>query len=134
MKASSPYRYYFILFICFEKFIQHIYVTYAFAADIDTIRSDVVLDYRILMYSGFFVAWVFLISGYTIFKERAWGLTLLWFLGWFDFLGEHIAQGGSLKFTPVSYIVAIIIIIIVPLHRRGMKKSVEMTDVEEKLV
>ena len=58
-----------------------------------------------------------------MYKQKSWGLTLLWFLGWFDFIGEHVAQGGSLKFTPLSYILAIVIIIVVPLHMRGMKSN-----------
>ena len=128
MKESSIKRYYFILFICVEKFIQHVFVTFAFAYDLSDIRSDVVVDYRILLYSGFIVAWFFLYAGYGIYQQKIWGLNLLWFLGWFDFIGEHIAQGGSLNFTPLSYIMAIIIIIIIPLHKRTMKKKNELSE------
>jgi len=131
MKKSSPRIYYFLLILCIEKVVQHIYVTYAFATDIDTIRTDVVFDYRIFMYSGMIIALGFFFSAYGILKEQKWSLNLLWILGWTDFVGEFIAQGGRLQFVPLSYLLAIVIIIIVPIYKHRINRFRSQEDLIE---
>ena len=46
---SPPYI---LVILSIEKFIQHMFVSYAFYIDLMEIRSTVVLDHRLLMVSG----------------------------------------------------------------------------------
>ena len=101
-----------LLFLCLEKIIQHLFVTYAFFKDISGIRSDMAFDYRYFMYMGLIIVVLFGLAFYGLYKEEKWGITLVFSMGWVDFIGEFIGQGGWLKFIPVSFIVAIIIIIL----------------------
>lgn len=101
-----------------EKFIQHMVVTYAFYADLTGIRQEVVVDYRILIVSGFLVGILFLVNIPYVLQRKRSGYYLLLVLALFDLIGEFIAQGMLFIKLPVSFIVALIILITLIYSRR----------------
>lgn len=77
-----------ILILLGEKVVQHVFVSYAFLYDVGGIRSWVVPDYRILLFSGAGVAVLFLVAFWGMFKEKGWSLGLVTFPASFDVVGE----------------------------------------------
>jgi len=113
------WQYYLLVLLGIEKTIQHIFVTYAFAIDLSGIRSEMQFDYRFFMYSGIFIAILFAFATYYLGKMELLGVKLMFLGGWIDFIGEFIGQGIPLEFIPVSFIVAIIIILVSWTYYRG---------------
>ena len=118
MKIKNNLLLYILVFLSFEKFIQHIVVTYAFYVDLGEIRSTVVVDYRLLMISGFIVGILFLVNIPFLFKRKRNSFKVLFFLALFDFIGEFIAQGTLAIDITVSFLVASIILLILIVERK----------------
>lgn len=112
-----------LLFLCFEKVVQHLFVTYAFFKNISSIRSDMAFDYRYFMYVGLIIALLFAVAFYGLLKQEIWGHKLAFTMGWVDFFGEFVGQGGALNFIPLSFIVAIIIIILSYRYNKSIQDS-----------
>ena len=55
MKTKSLLWLYVLILLSFEKFVQHMVVTYAFYVNLTDIRDTVVINHKILMISGFIV-------------------------------------------------------------------------------
>ncbi len=62
MKSKRSFPLVLLMILSLEKFIQHMFVTYAFLVDLGGIRQSVSLDYRLFMISGFLVGILFLVS------------------------------------------------------------------------
>jgi uncharacterized membrane protein (UPF0136 family) len=120
MKSKRSFPLILIMILSFEKFIQHMVVTYAFMNDLSGIREFVSHDYRIFMTSGFLVGILYLISLFLLIQRKRIGLNLLLFLALFDFFGEFIAQGTLAIEITVSFLVASLIIILVITTRRQL--------------
>lgn len=115
---------YALVFLGIEKTIQHLFVTYAFWKDIGDIRSQVAVSPNILMISGFVVALLFLISIWGLLTFRKWAIDLLIGLALFDIIGEFIAQGRLDIKIPLSFVVAILILLFAIIYRRQVSASV----------
>ena len=101
-----------------EKIIQHIFVTYAFWQDIDGIRSQVAVSPDLLMIAGAGVAILFMLSLWGMLTDKRWAINLLIGLALFDIIGEFIAQGRIDIAIPVSFVVAVVILILALVYRR----------------
>jgi hypothetical protein len=107
-----------LIVLSIEKFIQHMFVTYALVVDLAGIRATVVLDHRLLAVSGFIVGWLFLINIPFLWQRRRGSFYLLFGLALFDILGEFIAQGTLFIDIVLSFVVALVIVLILLAYRK----------------
>jgi hypothetical protein len=106
-----------------EKIIQHSFVTIAFILDISGIRSKVAVPPDLLMISGAVVTILFTISVWGMFAQRQWATNLLIGLALFDIIGEFIAQGRVDIKIPLSFLVAILLLIFSLVYRRQILRT-----------
>ena len=111
---------YILVFLSIEKFIQHMFVSYALYVDLMAIRSTVVVDHRLLMVSGCIVGILFLVNIPFLLRRRRNSFRVLFLLALFDFIGEFIAQGTLAIDITVSFLVASIIILILIVERERL--------------
>lgn len=109
-----------LIFLSLEKFIQHMFVTYAFAVDMQGIRSTVVVDHRILMVTGFLVGLLFLANVPGLYHHTPRSRIVLGGLALFDFVGEFVAQGTLAIQITVSFLVATMILILLGVYGRQL--------------
>lgn len=107
-----------LIVLSVEKFIQHMFVTYALVVDFADIRATVVLDHRLLVVSGFIVGWLFLINIPFLWLRRRGSFYLLFGLALFDIIGEFIAQGTLFIDMVLSFVVALVIVLILLAYRK----------------
>ena len=107
-----------LVLLSFEKFIQHMVVTYAFYVDMGEIRSTVMVDHRFLMISGFIVGILFLVNIPFLLQRKRSSFTVLFFLAIFDFIGEFIAQGTLAIDITLSFLNASLILLILIVERK----------------
>lgn len=103
---------YTLIFVLIEKIIQHAFVTIAFYLDIAEIRASVAIPYELLMISGFFVDIFFVLSLWAVLKNKHWATTLSIALALVDVIGEFIAQGTVMIVCNVSFIVALVLLLL----------------------
>jgi uncharacterized membrane protein (UPF0136 family) len=120
MKNKLSFTLVLLMILSLEKFVQHMYVTYAFMVDLGGIREFVSLDYRIFMVSGFLVGILFLVSFILMTRRNQRSLNLLLGLALFDFVGEFVAQGTLFIAIPLSFVVASLIIIVLLAARKNL--------------
>ena len=123
MKSKVDLPLLILIVLSFEKFIQHMFVSYAFAVDLAGIRATVVVDLRVLLVSGFIVGWLFLINIPFLWQRKRWSFYLLFGLAMFDIVGEFIAQGTLFIDMMVSFIVALAIVLILLAYRKRFFNS-----------
>jgi hypothetical protein len=131
MKNNRSLSQIFLLILAFEKFVQHMYVTYGFIINLGGIRLAVSLDYRIFLISGFLVGLLFLLAFILLFRGNRLSLTLLFYLALFDFLGEFVAQGKVFITITVSFLVAALILIMIGTKRRSLITSAGQAESSE---
>ena len=118
-KTAKPIFRYLLLILLIEKVVQHVVVTISFYYNISDIRSDVVVDYNYLMFSGAIVAALFAVAFWGTIRKRQWGIILAAALAVFDIVGEFVAQGTIFITIMISILVAIVLLIlcIIEYHR-----------------
>ena len=131
MKNNRSLSQIFLLILAFEKFVQHMYVTYGFIVNLGGIRLAVSQDYRIFLISGFLVGLLFLLAFILLFRGNRLSLTLLFYLALFDFLGEFVAQGKVFITITVSFLVAALILIMIGTKRRSLITSAGQAESSE---
>jgi hypothetical protein len=109
---------YVLVILIVEKIIQHISVTIAFFTDFSNIKSTVAINADLLMISGAMVAILFMLSLWGIFTGKLWAINLVIALALFDIIGEFIAQGKIDIIITISFIVAILLLILALIYRR----------------
>jgi hypothetical protein len=112
------WRDYLLLVLLVEKIIQHILVTIAFYFNWSDIASTVVISPSLLMILGAVAAMAFGLSFWGMVTQRKWAIDLVILLALFDITGEFIAQGRIPIVLTVSFVVAVILLILALLHRR----------------
>jgi len=118
MKSKPDVPLLVLIVLSVEKFIQHMFVTYALVVDLAGIRATVVLDHRLLVVSGFIVGWLFLINIPFLWQRRRGSFYLLFGLAMFDIIGEFIAQGTLFIDIVLSFVVALVILLILLAYRK----------------
>ena len=109
---------YLLIALIFEKSIQHIFVTIAFYFNWEDIGSTVVVSPKILMILGAIVAVLFILGLWGIITQQKWAINLIIALALFDIIGEFVAQGKIGIMITVSFIVAIILLILSLFYRQ----------------
>jgi hypothetical protein len=117
----SNWVYYALIVLIIEKIIQHIFVTLAFYFNWADIASTVVVSSTVLMVLGAFVAVLFMVSLWGMVNKRDLAINLVIFLALFDIIGEFVAQGRIGIMITVSFIVAVILLIVALIYRRQLK-------------
>lgn len=111
-----------ILIIC-EKVVQHAAVTLAFWTNAAGIRSTVAADPTALMVLGALIAAAFLVALWGVLRDHRWTPGLLIGLALFDIIGEFAAQGTFAIALNVSFIVAVLLLILTVSYRRQLRRS-----------
>lgn len=111
-KSRRSITWYALILLSCEKIIQHTAVTLAFYNDWNGIRSRVAVNPNVLMVVGAIVTVLFMLSLVGLLRHRSWSSGLLIGLALFDIVGEFIAQGTVMIAITVSYLVAVIILIL----------------------
>jgi hypothetical protein len=111
-----------IALIC-EKIIQHIVVTIAFYRNWADIQSTVVVSPDVLMVLGAAVAMAFALGLWGMLTGRNWATGLIIALAMFDIIGEFVAQGRISITITVSFIVAIILLVLAASYRGRQPKG-----------
>lgn len=120
MERKRSFLLYVLIFLSLEKFVQHMFVTYAFYVDKGEIRSTVAVDYFILMIVGFLVGVLFLINLFFLWKRKRFSLVVLFWLALADFVGEFVAQGTLAIVITVSFVVATTILLVLLFKRNAL--------------
>ncbi len=108
-----------IAVIC-EKIMQHIAVTVSFWIDAGGIRSTVAVDPDLLMDLGALAAVLFILSLWGLLTRKWWTSDLLIFLSLFDIVGEFVAQGKIAISVTLSFLVAVLLLILTLMYRRQL--------------
>jgi hypothetical protein len=123
-KTRRSWIWYVLIILIVEKIIQHLFVTIAFYSDIGDIRSTVAVDADLLMITGAMVAILFMLSLWGVFARKNWAINLVIALALFDIIGEFIAQGKIDIMITVSFIVAIILLVLAFVYpRQGQRQA-----------
>ena len=126
MAKKRSFSYWLLLILAFEKFIQHMFVTYALITDLGRIRQQVSLDFRLFLISGFLVGILFLVAFFLLLRRNPLSLSLLRYLALFDFIGEFVAQGTIFITITVSFLVATLILILLRLKREELRDNMNL--------
>ena len=109
-----------LILLIIEKIIQHIFVTLAFYFNWADLISTVVVSPTILMILGALIAVLFMLSFWGMMRKQLWSIPLVIFLALFDIIGEFVAQGKFGIRITVSFIVAILLLILALMYRRRL--------------
>ncbi len=112
--------YYLLILLVIEKIIQHIVVTLAFYFNWADIASTVVVAPVLLMVSGAIIAILFCLSLWGFIRKRFWAINLVIALALFDLIGEFVAQGRIDIVITVSFLVAMLLLVLTFLCRRQL--------------
>ena len=83
-----------------------------FLFDFGGVRATVAVDYRYLMVAGGIVAILFFIALWGLLTEKTWSISLVAGLAVFDIVGEFIAQGTIFITLMVSFVVAVVLLVL----------------------
>ena len=117
-RATSWVRILLLLLLC-EKVIQHGAVTLAFAFDLAHLRAHVAVDYRLLLFVGAALTVLFAVCIWGLLQPRRWVRGVVVALAFVDIVGEFFAQGIVLITVTVSFVVAIVLLLLAALYREG---------------
>ncbi|HEY1390838.1 MAG TPA: hypothetical protein VGF38_20050 [Ktedonobacterales bacterium] len=112
----------FLLILLCEKVIQHAAVTLAFAFDLAHLRAGVAADYRLLLFVGAALTILFTLCVWGLLERRSWVRGVVAALALVDIVGEFFAQGTIQITVTVSFIVAIILLLLTVLYREGQNR------------
>jgi hypothetical protein len=116
---STRSRVYLLLILLIaEKIVQHIFVTLAFYFNWGDIASTVVVSPSALMILGALIAVLFVLSFWGMIRKRIWATNLVIVLSLSDIVGEFVAQGKIAIVITVSFIVAIVLLVLALIYRR----------------
>src|SRR5512140_2685099 len=121
-KAKTGWIKYALIVLLCEKIIQHVVVTGALYFNWNNIRATVAVNPVVLMILGGIVAVLFLLSLWGLIRQQKWTTGLLIGLALFDILGEFVAQGRIGIMINVSFLVAILLLILALIYRRQLQK------------
>jgi hypothetical protein len=94
----------------------------AFIFDIGGIKSKVAVSPNLLIIAGASVTILFIISLWGLFGGKRWTINLLIGLALFDIFGEFIAQGRLDILIPLSFLIAILLLILSFVYRRQTQR------------
>ena len=121
--ARATWLRYLLIALVIEKIIQHGFVTLAFYFDWGGIGETVAVNPRVLMFLGAGVAILFGLALWGLLKKKDWALGLITGLAIFDLIGEFVAQGRLDIVINVSFLVALVLLILVFLYRRQERRA-----------
>jgi hypothetical protein len=116
MRTNLTYTLLILLIV--EKIIQHIFVTLAFYFNWNEIASTVVVSPVTLMILGAWVDALFIVGLWGMLRKRSWAIKLVLALALFDILGEFVAQGRLDIVITVSFVVAVMLLILAVRYQR----------------
>jgi hypothetical protein len=121
-QGGRTWNRYALILLAFEKVVQHCFVTAAFLLDLGGIRSTVAIDPWILTVAGALIAVLFAVALWALVGGRPWAPRLLIGLALVDIVGEFIAQGRLGITINVSFIVALLLLVLSLTYERQMRR------------
>ena len=121
--AKSNWVHTLLILLIVEKIIQHIFVSLAFYFNWSDIASTVVVSATVLLILGAFAAILFMLSLWGMIRKRPWVLNLVIFLASFDIIGEFVAQGRIGILITVSFLVAVLLLILALTYRHQSRRA-----------
>lgn len=115
---NATWVHYLMIALLAEKVFQHVVVTAAFYLDWKGIRATVAVNPTALMILGGVAAILFGVALWAILSGRKWAARLVIAMALFDILGEFVAQGTIGIEITVSFLVAVILLVLALLYRR----------------
>jgi hypothetical protein len=109
---NANWTYYLLIALVIEKVIQHGFVTLAFYFNWKDIASTVVVSPESLMILGALIGILFVVSLWGMVRKQASAITLAAALAVFDIVGEFVAQGRLDIMITVSFLVAVVLLIL----------------------
>ncbi|MQC17696.1 MAG: hypothetical protein DWG80_01315 [Chloroflexi bacterium] len=113
--------------IAVEKAVQHVFITWGFAADRFELREQVAPPWEVLLVAGGVVAVLFVVALVGLLRWQSWAPQLLVGLAVFDIVGEFVGQGTIMIEIVVSFLVAVALLILavraLPQYRRGVASA-----------
>ncbi len=106
-----------------EKIIQHTVVSLAFFFDWQAIRATVAISPGLLLVLGIVAASFFVVSLWGIVHHSVWGIRLVIVLALLDIIGEFAAQGKLGIMINVSFIVAILLLVLALVWLRNDRRA-----------
>jgi hypothetical protein len=100
----------FLFALAIEKVVQHVFVTWAFAANRFELRDRVAAPYEVLMFVGGAAAVCFALAGFGLWRRQRRSCWILIGLALVDIVGEFVAQGTIMIEVNVSFVVALAIL------------------------
>ena len=122
-RAKTAWVRYILIALIFEKIIQHILVSIAFYFNWADIGSTGAVSPSILMILGVIVAVLFILSLWGMITQQKWVMLLVTALALFDIIGEFVAQGKISITITISFLIAIILLILTLIYRRQELKT-----------
>jgi hypothetical protein len=116
--ARSNWIYYVLIVLIAEKIVQHIFVTLAFYFNWDNIGSTVAIAPTVLMILGALAAALFMLGLGGMLLKQSWAIHLVIVLALVDIVGEFAAQGTIGIVITVSFLVAVLLLVLALLYRR----------------
>jgi hypothetical protein len=110
-----------LIVLVVEKIIQHLFVTWAFVADWAGIRATVAVSPDALMVGGALIALLFAVALWAIWTRRQWAIDLVVLLALVDIVGEFVAQGRIAIQLNVSFVVAVVLLVLGLAYRRAWR-------------
>jgi hypothetical protein len=120
-RGGSWLRLLILLLLC-EKVIQHGAVTIAFALDLAHLRARVAADYQFFLFAGVALTILFALCVWELLQSKPWARGAITILALVDIAGEFVAQGTVLITVTISFLVAIVLLVLSALYREDRNK------------
>jgi hypothetical protein len=121
-RGAIPWLRLLLLLLLCEKVIQHGAVTIAFALDLAHLRARVAVDYRFFLFAGVALTILFALCVWGLLQRRPWISGTIVTLALVDIAGEFVAQGTVMITVTVSFLVAIVLLVLSALYREDRNR------------
>ena len=111
-RAAIPWLRYALILLLAEKVVQHVFVTLAFWFNWQDIAATVVVNPTVLTVLGALAAILFALALWGAWGEKKWASLLAGGMALFDIVGEFVAQGTLAIGLNVSFLVAVLLLIL----------------------
>ena len=116
-RQAIPWLRLLLLLLLCEKVIQHGAVTIAFALDLAHLRARVAADYRFFLFAGVALTILYALCVWGLLRRKTWISRAIATLALVDIVGEFLAQGTVLIAVTVSFLVAVVLLVLSALYR-----------------
>ena len=111
-RTATPWLRYALILLLAEKIVQHVFVTLAFWFNWQNIAATVVVNATILTVLGALAAVLYALALWGALHDKKWASLLAGGMALFDIVGEFAAQGTLAIQLNVSFLVAVLLLVL----------------------